>query len=152
MDREFIKELINLVKNSNIKSLSIEEGELKLRIETHESPPPKPAEKKEEKKEQEYKHIEILPPAEDVEKEDKKYHVIKSPLVGTFYRSPAPGAPPFVEVGDIVSPGQVLCIIEALKVMNEIESDVRGRIEKILVENGETVEYGQPLFLIDTNV
>ncbi|MEO1961117.1 MAG: acetyl-CoA carboxylase biotin carboxyl carrier protein, partial [Paracoccus sp. (in: a-proteobacteria)] len=79
-------------------------------------------------------------------------HVIKSPLVGTFYRAPAPGAPPFVEEGDIVSPGQVLCIIEALKVMNEIESDVRGKVVKILVENGQPVEYGQPLFLIDTNV
>ncbi|NPB06763.1 MAG: acetyl-CoA carboxylase biotin carboxyl carrier protein [Aquificae bacterium] len=151
MDKEFIKELINLVKHSNIKSLSIEQGEFKLKIETHE-PSAAPEEPKEEKKEQEFKHIEILPPAEDVEQEDKRYHVIKSPLVGTFYRSPAPGAPPFVEVGDVVSPGQVLCIIEALKVMNEIESDVRGRVEKILVENGETVEYGQPLFLIDTNV
>ncbi|MGC9286936.1 MAG: acetyl-CoA carboxylase biotin carboxyl carrier protein, partial [Hydrogenobaculum sp.] len=68
--------------------------------------------------------------------------------VGTFYRAPSPDAPPFVEVGDIVSPGQTLCIIEALKVMNEIESDIRGRIENILVENGEIVEYGQPLFEI----
>ncbi|NPB07431.1 MAG: acetyl-CoA carboxylase biotin carboxyl carrier protein [Aquificae bacterium] len=154
MEKEFIKELINLVKNSNIKSLKIEQGDLRIHIETHREAQPAPQTSKptEKKKEEDYKHIEILPPAEDVEKEDKKYHVIKSPLVGTFYRSPAPGAPPFVEVGDIVSPGQVLCIIEALKVMNEIESDVRGRIEKILVENGETVEYGQPLFLIDTNI
>ncbi len=153
MDKEFIKELINLVKNSNIKSLKIEQGDLKIQIETHkelrefESPI-----KQQIKKEEEFKHIEILPPSEDIKEDEKKYHIIKSPLVGTFYRSPAPGAPPFVEVGDIVSPGQVLCIIEALKVMNEIESDVKGRIEKILVENGETVEYGQPLFLIDTDI
>ncbi|WP_461829975.1 acetyl-CoA carboxylase biotin carboxyl carrier protein [Aquifex sp.] len=155
MDKDFIKELINLVKNSNIKSLKIEQGDLKIHIETHKELKEvsfEPSVKQQTKKEEEYKHLEILPPSEDIKEEEKKYHVIKSPLVGTFYRSPAPGAPPFVEFGDIVSPGQVLCIIEALKVMNEIESDVRGRIEKILVENGETVEYGQPLFLIDTNV
>ena len=155
MDKDFIKELISLVKNSNIKSLKIEQGDLKIHIETHKELKEIPQEllpKQPTKKEEEFKHLEILPPSEDIKEEEKKYHVIKSPLVGTFYRSPAPGAPPFVEVGDIVSPGQVLCIIEALKVMNEIESDVRGRIEKILVENGETVEYGQPLFLIDTNV
>ena len=150
MERDFIKDLINLVKNSNVKALRIKTQDVEIEIETHEP--------KEEPKDQpqpsveEFKHQEILPPSEDVQKEEKKLHVIKSPLVGTFYRSPAPGAPPFVEEGDLVSPGQVLCIIEALKVMNEIESDVRGRVEKILVENGETVEYGQPLFLIDTDV
>ncbi len=75
-------------------------------------------------------------------------HVIKSPIVGTFYRAPAPGADPFVREGDQVRKGQVLCIIEAMKVMNEIESDVDGVVEKILVANGEPVEYGQPLFWI----
>ncbi len=148
MEREFVKELIELVKNSNIKMLKFQKGDTQIVIETFESKEPV----KERKSPEEFTHQEILPPSEEVKEEEKKYHVIKSPLVGTFYRSPSPGAPPFVEVGDIVSPGQVLCIIEALKVMNEIESDVRGRIEKILVENGETVEYGQPLFLIDTNV
>ncbi len=147
MDIEFIKELIHLIKNSNIKSFSLTEGELKIQIETHEGPQAPPQGRKPEK--EEFKFQEILPPSEDVVEEEDKYHVIKSPLVGTFYRSPSPGAPPFVDVGDVVSPGQVLCIIEALKVMNEIESDVKGRVEKILVENGETVEYGQPLFLID---
>jgi acetyl-CoA carboxylase biotin carboxyl carrier protein len=85
----------------------------------------------------------------NTKEENKKYHVIKSPLVGTFYRAPSPGAPPFVEEGDTVSKGQVLCIIEALKVMNEIESDVNGRVAKILVENGQPVEYGQELFYIE---
>ena len=145
MDKEFVKEIIQIVKNSNIKRIKLQQGESELVIETFESGETRRAP-------QEFKHQEILPPSEEVKEEEKKYHVIKSPLVGTFYRSPSPGAPPFVEVGDIVSPGQVLCIIEALKVMNEIESDVRGRIEKILVENGETVEYGQPLFLIDTDI
>jgi acetyl-CoA carboxylase biotin carboxyl carrier protein len=149
MDIEFIRELIYLVKNSNVKSITIEEGDSKITIETHASESsPSPGQTLRAEKE-EFKFQEILPPSEDILDEEEKFHVIKSPLVGTFYRSPSPGAPPFVEVGDVVSPGQVLCIIEALKVMNEIESDIKGKIEKILVENGETVEYGQPLFLID---
>jgi len=83
-------------------------------------------------------------------KSEKEYHKILSPMVGTFYRSPSPGAEPFVKEGDIVKKGQVVCIIEAMKVMNEIESDVSGRIVKVLVENGSPVEYHQPLFLVDT--
>ncbi len=79
----------------------------------------------------------------------KKYHEIKSPIVGTFYRAPAPDAEPYVKVGDEVFTGTVLCIVEAMKLMNEIESDVHGRIAKILVENAQPVEYGQPLFLIE---
>jgi len=86
------------------------------------------------------------------ESEDKKYHVVKSPMIGTFYRSPAPDKPPFVNIGDIVEIGQPLCIIEAMKLFNEIESDVKGRIVKILVENATPVEYDQPLLLIDTNI
>ncbi|WP_457600648.1 acetyl-CoA carboxylase biotin carboxyl carrier protein [Hydrogenivirga sp.] len=152
MDRDFIRELIELVKGSNIRSLTIQEGETKIVIETHEAEFIPPRVEPRPKNYEEFKHQEVLPPSEDISEEEKQLHVIKSPLVGTFYRSPSPGAPPFVEVGDIISPGQVLCIIEALKVMNEIESDVRGKIEKILVENGETVEYGQPLFLIDTDI
>lgn len=84
--------------------------------------------------------------------EDKKYHVVKSPMIGTFYRSSAPDKPPFVNIGDVVNPGQPLCIIEAMKLFNEIESDVKGKIVKILVENATPVEYDQPLFLIDTNI
>ena len=74
---------------------------------------------------------------------------VKSPMVGTFYRAPSPGAPSFVEVGQSVTKGQTLCIIEAMKLLNEIESDVAGTIKAILVENGQPVEYGQPLFLIE---
>ena len=153
MDKDFVRELIDLVKNSNIRSIKIESEEGKIVIETHRGEIVQPPiQKKPAPSVEELRHQEVLPPSEDISEEEKQYHVIKSPLVGTFYRSPSPGAPPFVEVGDVVSPGQVLCIIEALKVMNEIESDVKGKVEKILVENGETVEYGQALFLIDTEI
>jgi acetyl-CoA carboxylase biotin carboxyl carrier protein len=80
---------------------------------------------------------------------EKKFHEVHSPIVGTFYRAPAPDADPYVEVGQSVQPKTVLCLIEAMKLMNEIESDVSGKIVKILVENGQPVEYNQPLFLID---
>ena len=80
---------------------------------------------------------------------EERYITITAPMVGTFYRAPAPDAEPFVKVGDLVEVGQTLCIIEAMKLMNEIESEVRGRIVKILAENGQPVEYGHPLFLIE---
>jgi len=77
------------------------------------------------------------------------FTAITAPMVGTFYRAPSPDAPPYVEVGDVVTNGQVLCIIEAMKLMNEIQSEVDGKIRKVLVENGEPIEYGQELFLIE---
>jgi len=79
---------------------------------------------------------------------EEELHTVKSPIVGTFYESPAPGAPPFVRPGDVVRAGQVLCIIEAMKLMNEIEADVSGEVVKRLVPNNQPVEYGQPLFAI----
>src|SRR5262245_34167209 len=75
-------------------------------------------------------------------------HIVKSPMVGTFYRSPSPGAEAFVDIGDRVSPGDTLCIIEAMKLLNEIEADQGGAVKEIYVENGQPVEYGEPLFLI----
>lgn len=81
--------------------------------------------------------------------DESKYHVVKSPMIGTFYRTPAPDKPNFVNVGDEVKQGQVICIIEAMKLFNEIESDISGRIVKVLVDNSSPVEYDQPLFLID---
>jgi acetyl-CoA carboxylase biotin carboxyl carrier protein len=83
--------------------------------------------------------------------EEKPYHIITAPIVGTFYRAPNPTASPFVEIGDHVEPGTILCIIEAMKLMNEITSDVAGEVVKIYVENGQPVEYGQPLFAIKPN-
>ncbi len=91
--------------------------------------------------------VEAAPPVED----EKLYHIITAPIVGTFYRAPNPTASPFVEIGDHVEPGTILCIIEAMKLMNEITSDVAGEIVKIYVENGQPVEYGQPLFAIKPN-
>lgn len=90
-------------------------------------------------------------PAEQAEPsyDDPRYTTITAPMVGTFYRAPAPDAPPYVEVGDEIREGQALCIIEAMKLMNEIESEVSGRIVKILVENAQPVEYGQPLFIVE---
>lgn len=79
---------------------------------------------------------------------EEELHLVKSPIVGTFYEAPAPGAPPFVRPGDTVQAGQVLCLVEAMKLMNEIESDVAGEIVKVLAANGKPVEYGQPLFSI----
>jgi acetyl-CoA carboxylase biotin carboxyl carrier protein len=85
-------------------------------------------------------------PAEPAE--EPGLHVVKSPIVGTYYESPSPGSPPFIKVGDTVSAGQVLCIVEAMKLMNEIESDVAGEVVKILVTNNQPIEYGQSLFAI----
>jgi acetyl-CoA carboxylase biotin carboxyl carrier protein len=82
------------------------------------------------------------------ESEDASLHIVKSPIVGTFYESPSPGTPAFVKVGDVVEQGQVLCIIEAMKLMNEIESDTSGEIVKRFVQNGQPVEYGQQLFAV----
>ncbi len=90
-------------------------------------------------------------PAEKGEEPTGNVHEINSPIVGTFYRAPAPDADPYVQVGDSVSPGTVLCVVEAMKLMNEIESDVSGKVVKILVENGNPVEYNQPLFFIEPN-
>jgi acetyl-CoA carboxylase biotin carboxyl carrier protein len=84
------------------------------------------------------------------EKGGAEHHVVESPMVGTFYRAPAPEAPPFVEIGDTVRVGQTLCILEAMKLMNELQSEVNGVVRKILAENTAPVEYGQPLFEIET--
>lgn len=89
------------------------------------------------------------PKDKEPQKGDPGLILVKSPIVGTFYESPSPGAPPFVRVGERVQPGKVLCIIESMKLMNEIEAEVRGRVAQISVENGQPVEYGQTLFLID---
>jgi acetyl-CoA carboxylase biotin carboxyl carrier protein len=87
-------------------------------------------------------------PAEPAKEREAALHAVKSPIVGTFYEAPSPGAPPFIKVGDTVVEGQVLCIVEAMKLLNEIESDVAGEVVKILATNGQPIEYGQELFAI----
>jgi len=158
MDLELIKKLIKVVEKSAITDFSVEEGDLKINIskkapETNvvhvaaqpevisapQQPQPQvaPAQPQPEKKE-----------AKEESAENENLHEIRSPIVGTFYRAPAPDADPFVKVGDKVSVGTTLCIVEAMKLMNEIESDVNGTVVKILVENATPVEYNQPMFLI----
>jgi len=140
---EEIKEIINLFTKSNLSELIIENGENKIVLKKGDNivySVPK------ENSSISEKIAEV--DTGKIEKEEGVF--ITAPLVGVFYRSPAPGAPPFVEEGDLVEPGQTVCIIEAMKLMNEIKSHVRGRIKKILVENGEAVEFGQKLFLVET--
>lgn len=154
MDLKYVRQLLEMVEKSAVNEIEIEEKGNKIRITKSapqtvvsspsypmamSAPPAPPA---------------AAPAAPQTEKaapvaEAKKYHEVKSPIVGTFYRSPSPDAGPYVEVGSKVKQGAVLCIVEAMKLMNEIESDVTGTIVKINVENGKPVEYGQVLFLVE---
>jgi acetyl-CoA carboxylase biotin carboxyl carrier protein len=156
MDLEIIKKLVKIVDSSSVTDLEIEESGLKIKI------------AKKIRSSQVVTQAQIpvastqpvIQPTASVAGEGAKQkteaepiaanlHEIRSPIVGTFYRAPAPDADSYVQVGAIVSPGSVLCIVEAMKLMNEIESDVSGKVVKILVENGKPVEYNQPLFLIE---
>ncbi|HWH39051.1 MAG TPA: acetyl-CoA carboxylase biotin carboxyl carrier protein [Usitatibacter sp.] len=154
MDLRKLKKLIDLVQESGIGEIEITEGEEKVRISRQGNAPVMMAPAMPSMAMPMQAGI---PPAATGPSaspsapppEEPKGHQLKSPMVGTFYRSPSPGAPSFVEVGQAVTKGQTLCIIEAMKLLNEIESDVAGTIKAILVENGQPVEYGQPLFLIE---
>jgi len=146
MDLRKLKTLIDLVAESGIAELEITEGEGKVRIvkfsqkvepTVYQQPSEAPAQAPVAAAAQ------AAPAAPVV-----SGHVVKAPMVGTFYRSPNPGSKPFVEVGQSVKEGEPLCIVEAMKLLNEIEADKTGVIKEILVENGEPVEYGQPLFVI----
>lgn len=162
MDFKQIQELIKMINKSNIGEVTIEEKGFKLTIKQKEEPA---------------QHVIAAPvhapvalpavaqpqaiaaPATQSAAEKPKAAeaaaenliTIKSPMIGTFYRSPSPGKPVFVEPGDEVLPGKVVCIIEAMKLFNEIESEVKGRIVKVLVEDASPVEYDQPLFLVEPN-
>lgn len=145
MDLRKLKTLIDLVAESGIAELEVTEGDGRVRI--VKSPPPpvitaglSPT------------LVPAVAPAASVSATPSvsasESHIIKSPMVGTFYRAPSPGAAAFVNVGDTVRQGQVLCIIEAMKLLNEIEADKAGVVKEALAENGQAVEYGQPLFVI----
>ncbi|MGH6622472.1 MAG: acetyl-CoA carboxylase biotin carboxyl carrier protein [Burkholderiaceae bacterium] len=150
MDLRKLKTLIDLVADSGIAELEVTEGEDKVRIAKF-SPAPIAAPVAV------VATTSVAPAgtaaapvtAPAAAAEELTGHVVKSPMVGTFYRSPSPGAASFVEVGSTVKTGQALCIIEAMKLLNEIEAEVAGTIKQILVENGQPVEYGQPLFVIE---
>ncbi len=155
MDLRKLKTLIDLVAESDISELEVTEGDGKVRIV---KTPPAPAQPM----------VYAAPPAETTvvapaapaaaeaasaeaaapAEEQYEGHTVLAPMVGTFYRAPSPGAAPFVEVGQTVKEGDALCIVEAMKLLNEIEADRAGVIKAVLVENGEPVEFGQPLFVI----
>ncbi len=149
MDLRKLKKLIDLVEQSGIAELEITEGEERVRIAKFSASLAQapvfqvPAQVSQVTTPASNNVAPAPEPTPTVEG-----HVVKSPMVGTFYRSPSPGAPVFAEVGQNINEGQTLCIIEAMKLLNEIESDVTGTITRILVENGQPIEYGQPLFII----
>ncbi|RXF69525.1 acetyl-CoA carboxylase biotin carboxyl carrier protein [Arcticibacter tournemirensis] len=157
MDIKQVQELIRFVSKSGVNEVSIEEKDFKITIKTNQAPTyvnatiPAPVAAAPQAQ-----PASVVPsaPAEPkvtiAEAEDSsKYVTVKSPMIGTFYRTAGPDKPPFVNVGDEVKAGQVVCIIEAMKLFNEIESEVSGRIVKVLVENSSPVEYDQPLFLVE---
>ncbi|REJ81024.1 MAG: acetyl-CoA carboxylase biotin carboxyl carrier protein [Bacteroidetes bacterium] len=161
MNLKEIESLIKFVQNSGVSEVSLEQKDFRLTIKTshasfasapvhqvvhvpQSAAAPAPAQS-------------VAPaaapatpaPAKDSAKDESKYVTIKSPMIGTFYRASNPEKPPMVNVGDDIKPGKVLCIIEAMKLFNEIESEVSGKIVKVLVDNASPVEYDQPLFLVD---
>jgi acetyl-CoA carboxylase biotin carboxyl carrier protein len=151
MDLRKLKKLIDLVQESGIAELEITEGEEKVRIVKGGAPiaAPTPAQTIVAAPVAAAPAAPAAGPASaPVPAPAEEGHAVKSPMVGTFYRTPSPDAKPFVEVGQQVKEGQTICIIEAMKLMNEIECDKSGTIKAILVENGQPVEYGQPLFII----
>jgi acetyl-CoA carboxylase biotin carboxyl carrier protein len=154
MDMRKLKTLVDLVSESNISELEITEAEGKVRIVKAGYGVPttmmmQPAGQMMMQAPQQHAAPvgEAAPAVEAVAVPTG--HVVKSPMVGTFYRSASPGSKPFVEIGSAVKEGDAICIVEAMKIMNEIECDMAGTVSKILVENGQAVEFGQPLFIVE---
>ncbi len=168
MDLKEIQNLIKFVAKSGASEVKLETGDVKITIKTgsdekettivqqvpmggampqqvqptqpqQQAPAPQPQENESSKKEE----------TKDAGEDNSKYITVKSPIIGTFYRKPSPDKPAFVEIGDSVKEGEVLCVIEAMKLFNEIESEVSGKIIKVLVEDSSPVEFDQPLFLVD---
>jgi acetyl-CoA carboxylase biotin carboxyl carrier protein len=159
MNQKELRELIEFLKEQDIAEFELERGDVKVRIkrsvqaavpaETRIVAIPTAAPAVQQVAAPSSAPVSAAAPKEAVAPAvDDGLHTVRSPIVGTFYESPSPGAPPFVKAGDTVEVGQVLCIVEAMKLMNEIESDVSGEIVKRLVNNGQPVEYGQELFAI----
>ena len=160
MNLKEIKELVQFLKEEDITEFELERGDVKVRIRrgaaenaqppadriinVHAAPVHMPAGATAAPS--------AVPQAPEPPKAEEGLHTVRSPIVGTYYESPSPGSPPFVKPGDSVEAGQVLCIVEAMKLMNEIEADVGGEIVKCLVKNGQPIEYGQELFAIRPRV
>lgn len=140
MDIRKIKKLIEIIEESDIAELEISEGEESVRISRYSSPPPVAAAPL---------VAAAAAPTAPAAEEKTAGHVVKSPMVGTFYRSSSPGAKPFVEIGQSVDVGDTLCIIEAMKILNQIEADKSGTVTQVRVEDAQPVEYNQPLFIIE---
>lgn len=156
MDYNLIKKLVKIVEQSEITDFSVQEGDLKIKISKNGKNNIVNTVVSQPFNEQfNYSQPSHANPISNENKaivptdDSSKYHEVLSPIVGTFYRSPSPDSDSYVQVGDNVSVGKVLCIIEAMKLMNEIECDTNGKVIKILVENATAVEYNQPLFLIE---
>ncbi|WP_211444824.1 acetyl-CoA carboxylase biotin carboxyl carrier protein [Collimonas humicola] len=155
MDLRKLKTLIDLVAESDIEELEVTEGESKVRIVKSSASQQNQVVMMQPQQQQHPAQYQVAAPAPvavaapvEAVAAVPEGHIVKSPMVGTFYRSSAPGSPAFVEVGSEIKEGGTLCIIEAMKLLNEIEADASGVVKKILVENGQPVEFGQPLFII----
>jgi acetyl-CoA carboxylase biotin carboxyl carrier protein len=148
MDLRKLKTLIDLVAESDIAELEVTEGESKVRIVKSSAAVPQQMMMMQPQAAAAPLAAPVAPVAAPVVAAEPTGHVVKSPMVGTFYRAPSPGSPSFVEIGTVVKEGDTLCIIEAMKLLNEIDADVAGVITQILVESGQPVEFGQPLFVI----
>ena len=161
MDIRKVKKLIDLLESSSVDEIEIHEGEESVRVTRHRDPPAAPVH-----------HYHAAPAAapaatplpaggsapaataaaeSGTDSQLPPGFVVTSPMVGTFYQASSPGSKPFVSVGQRVTPGDTLCIIEAMKILNQIESEVAGEVKAIIAENGHPVEYGEPLFVIDTD-
>ena len=148
MNMKEIKEMINLMNENNLMELEVEKDGMRIRLkktasgqDLYNGPIMVERERLPQNRAQES--------AESMERAAEKTLEIKAPMVGTFYRAPSPEAPPYVEVGQMVEPGQVICVIEAMKLMNEIKSEIKGKVLEVLVDNTEPVEFGQSMFLIE---
>jgi len=142
-----IKEMINLMNENNLMELEIEKEGVRIRIKRMGAGEAGVTPLIIEKEISREKPVSAMPT--QAEPTLARTVEIKAPMVGTFYRAPSPESAPYVEIGQIIEPGQIICIIEAMKLMNEIKSEIKGKISEILVENAEPVEFGQPLFLVE---
>lgn len=155
METKEIQKLIDFIAQSGLDEVNIETNELKIKVKRHASPTvvqaapafqvAAPAAVAPVAAPVSQASVEVKPAASD----DSKYLTIKSPMIGTFYRASSPETPAFANIGDEIKPGKTVCVIEAMKLFNEIESEISGRIVKVLVENATPVEFDQPLFLVE---